>query len=510
MLVMLVMLFFIIVFISIVIHKAYTEFEKDSSILRQSYIEKQKNTIYFDVNRVLNFIEHEYENRNLAIDEEELKLKIIKTIETLYGREDGTGYIFIYDFSGLKISDPIWPHDIGENLYDIKDVNDVQVIKELIDVAKSKSEAFIEYTWRKPGTYKDSLKLSHAKAFEPWQWMIGTGIYLNEVEKLIEKDKKRLHQNLLIHMMEIISLSLILFVISSIGIVIINRIIYREIIVFSRFFQKASKSYVLINDDEIYLKGFKRMVSYINSMVQEIHKRNDKLEELNLSLEQKVRQKTKDLNNLVDKQDRFIKHSIHEINTPLAVIITNLDIAKMKVGENKYLSKVEAGTKMIGTIYDDLSYMVKKDRFLYKKEQFSFSQYLKSRINFFQEIALGNKLEIQMEIEEGLSIYFNEVELQRIIDNNLSNAIKYAKKNSYVIVELKKQDQQISLKFITKSSKIEDTKSIFEAFHQAGEKQEGFGLGLEIVASVCRKNKVQIEVTSDDIYTIFSYYFTKE
>lgn len=510
MMVMAIMLFFVIIFIAIVIHKEYSEFEQESAELRESYIKKQKNTVYFDVNRVLNFIQHEYENRNLALDEEDLKQKLVQTIETLYGREDGTGYIFIYDFSGLKISDPIWPYDIGENLYDVKDVNGVQVIKELIDLAKSKGEGFVEYTWRKPGTYQDSLKLSHAKAFEPWQWMIGTGIYLNEVEKLIEEDEQKLRESLITHIMEIISLSIILFALGLVGIVVINRVISREIIVFSNFFQKASKSYVLIDDDEVYLQGFRKMVTYINSMVKEIHKRKGELEELNLSLEQKVTQKTKDLNNLVEKQDRFIKHSIHEINTPLAVIITNLDIAKIKIEENKYLSKIEAATKMIGTIYDDLSYMVKKDRFVYEKENFNFCQFLTSRVDFFQEIAFGNQLEIVTEIEKELYIYFNEVELQRIIDNNLSNAIKYAKKNSYVIVELKKLKTQISLKFITKSSKIEDTKSIFEPFHQAGEKQEGFGLGLEIVASICKKNGVQIDVTSDDIYTIFSYYFAKE
>jgi signal transduction histidine kinase len=165
---------------------------------------------------------------------------------------------------------------------------------------------------------------------------------------------------------------------------------------------------------------------------------------------------------------------------------------------------------MIGTIYDDLSYMVKKDRFIYKKENFNFCQFLTSRVDFFQEIALGNQLEIVTDIQKELFIYFNEVELQRIIDNNLSNAIKYAKRKTFVIVELQELEKEVVLKFITKSTKIEDTQSIFEPFHQAGEKQEGFGLGLEIVASICHKNNVRIDVSSDEIYTVFSYYFMKE
>ena len=53
----------------------------------------------------------------------------------------------------------------------------------------------------------------------------------------------------------------------------------------------------------------------------------------------------------------------HEINTPLAVIMTHIDLFKMKEGENRYLTKIEAASKIISNIYNDLSYMVKKNRF---------------------------------------------------------------------------------------------------------------------------------------------------
>ncbi|CAA6799220.1 MAG: Unknown protein [uncultured Sulfurovum sp.] len=507
--VMSIMLISVLSFITYVIYEEYNEFDREASLLREFYIKKQKKTVSFDTNRVLNFIKHKYENRDLSIDEETLKRTIIETIENLYGREDGTGYIFIYDFSGVKISDPIWPYDVGKNLYDLTDVNGVQVIKELITVAKTNDDNFVEYTWRKPGSAYDSLKVSHAKAFKPWKWMIGTGIYLDEVEKFIDEDQETLQKRLSKHIMEILSLSIILFGISLIGIIVINRIISRELNVFSKFFQKASKSYVLINDNEIYLQRFKEMVTYINSMVEEIHNRKDKLEEMNLLLEKKVEQKTEDLNHLLEKQDSFIKHSIHEINTPLAVIITHLDIFKMKFGDNRYLSKIEAGTKMIANIYDDLSYMVKRDRFVYEKETIDFSEFLESRISFFEEIALGNKHTIVSKMDHNMICYFNKIELQRIIDNNLSNAIKYAKKGTEIMVEVSKESNQTKLQFKTYSTKIEDTKRIFEAFHQEEDLKGGFGLGLEIVGSICSKHDVKIEVQSNEEFTVFSYLFIK-
>ena len=104
-------------------------------------------------------------------------------------------------------------------------------------------------------------------------------------------------------------------------------------------------------------------------------------------------------------------------------------------------------------------------------------------------------------------MYFSDIELQRIVDNNLSNAIKYAHKNTDISIELKKVSDTVVLEFITQSRAIEDTKRIFEPFHQEEERVGGFGLGLEIVGSICKKEQVHVEVTSDSEITIFRYTF---
>lgn len=497
---MFIMLIFVLLFTMLVIYEEYNDFDRESSFIRVAYIKKQKETIKFDVNRILNFIEHKYKNRDISISESILKLEIIDTIEHLYGRKDGTGYIFIYNFNGTKLSDPIQPNNIGKNLYHFKDLDGVEVIKNLIYISQKQDGGFVQYRWTKPITSKNTLKISYAKSFNRWNWMVGTGVYLDEVEKLISADKIALKKRLIKYVMEILSLTVILFGIGLIGIIIINYIISREIDIFSDFFQKASKSYTTIDEDKIHLIRFKKMVVYINAMVTEIHKQKDKLEN-------KVAQKTEDLNYLLKKQDSFIKHSIHEINTPLAVIMTHIDIFKIKFGENKYLSKIEAGAKMIANIYDDLGYMVKADNFIYEKKYIDFSQFLENRIEFFKEIAIGNRHNIVVNIQKDVKIYFNEVELQRVIDNNLSNAIKYARKDSDIMIKFYKESNHIVLEFKTKSYKIKDTDKIFEAFHREEHIINGFGLGLEIVDSICKKNSIKIEVSSDDEFTIFSYLF---
>ena len=521
---MLMMFVVIIVFASIVAYKEYQNFDSEAKSMQTSFIQKQKDTIVFDTIRVLDFISNTYEHRNIQQYEEVLKKQILHAIEQLYGRQDGTGYIFIYDFKGVVLSDPVQKQNIGKTLYDTRDTNGVMVIKDLIDISQQKEGGFVEYQWLKPTTGTLSPKISYAKSFEPWGWMVGTGVYLDEVEKHIQDQRNILKERLNQYSLKMVFLLGILFVIGIIGSLIMNRILKKEIDTFSHYFEEASSSYVMMDENNIRLSEFKKMVNYINAMITVIRQRKQKLDEMNLTLESKVKQKTKYLsiqNDLLEKekvfsdslvkaQDSFIKHSIHEINTPLAVIMTHIDLFKMKDGENRYLSKIEAASKIISNIYSDLSYMVKKDRFVYEKKNINMSIFLEDRIDFFSEIALGNRHNIISEIQNDIWLYFSEEELQRIIDNNLSNAIKYAHKGTEVKVFLVQEKEEVVLKFLSISPKIEDTKSIFTAYKREDDVKGGFGLGLEIVYTICKKENIEIEVRSDDHFTSFIYTFKKE
>ena len=521
---MLVMFVFVVLFTAMIFYGEYDKFDRNVETLQKDYIKKQKESIVFDTQRVQKFISYMYEEYHTIKSERDLKKEILEAIENLYERQDGTGYIFIYHFKGTVLSDPVQRHNIGKNLYDIKDSNGVKVIEDLINVSRNKEGGFVEYTWLKPTTKELSPKISYAKSFEPWQWMVGTGVYLDEIEKSIKKQREALKKKLNKYLRNVIFLLALLFTVGMMGIVISNNILKRELDSFTEFFQKAASQYAVIDVKQVALVEFKGMVNYINAMIDEIHIRKQKLKELNASLESKVEEKTKDLHeknillteeknystSLVKAQDSFIKHSIHEINTPLAVIMTHIDLFKMKHGDNKYLSKIEAGSKIIANIYDDLSYMVKKNRFEYTKKHLNFSTFIEDRIDFFNEIASGNNHKIILQVEQNIWITISQEELQRIVDNNLSNAIKYANKATNIDVSLMENKHEIILSFLTKSPKISDTKAIFKAFNREDDVKGGFGLGLEIVHSICIKENITIELTSNDTHTIFKYTFKKE
>lgn len=93
------------------------------------------------------------------------------------------------------------------------------------------------------------------------------------------------------------------------------------------------------------------------------------LEDLNKNLEFKVNEKTKELTNLVVSQKKFIKTSVHEINTPLTIIRTNIDLLKNEFLNNKYITNIESGfLQNYPRSYDDLSYLVKKEQVVYERD----------------------------------------------------------------------------------------------------------------------------------------------
>jgi len=117
-------------------------------------------------------------------------------------------------------------------------------------------------------------------------------------------------------------------------------------------------------------------------------------------------------------------------------------------------------------------------------------------------------LYLTSKIEDDIYIKFNQTELQRVIDNNLSNAIKYSFSNSTIFVNLFYiDDENVELNVITNSKSIDDINRIFEDFYRENSSRGGFGLGLKIVKDICDKNFVTISILSDKKETKFTYRF---
>ena len=353
--------------------------------------------------------------------------------------------------------------------------------------------------------------------FEPLALVLGSGVQMQGIEDVLSHNEKAYEDKIIDFVLKIYMLTLFLYLVSTIEYCYVSELIGREIRFIIASFKKASLNYEFIDTSKIKFKEFKEIVAQANVMIEQIKSQNGALVGLNSSLEEIVVQKTHALKQsveytkeLLEKQDRFIKNAIHEINTPLSIILMNIDLYNLKYEKNRYLLKIEAAVKVLDNIYGDLEYIVKKDRVVYEKTMVDFSSFLMQRVAYFEDVAEGNKLEIKTEIASDLFIVFNEIELQRICDNNISNAIKYSYENNAVEVRLYEEKDAIVFSVENCGEMIRSPEKLFDRYYREDVARGGFGLGLNIVKEICDMYGVGIEVMSNEEKTRFLYRFKKE
>ncbi len=194
--------------------------------------------------------------------------------------------------------------------------------------------------------------------------------------------------------------------------------------------------------------------------------------------------------------DNFIKDSMHEINTPLSIINLNSDLCINKYGENKYLQRIKSASKTLATIYDDMDYLIKQGRVKQTKTTIDFSEFIRSRVDYFQEVATLKNITITTSIIPNISYSFSKVKLQRIVDNTISNAIKYSYDNNPIEVVLKEDSKQIIFLVKDYGVGIEHVDKIFSRYYREDETKGGFGIGLNIVKDIIDEEYIKLDIQS--------------
>ncbi|RXK11794.1 hybrid sensor histidine kinase/response regulator [Halarcobacter mediterraneus] len=199
---------------------------------------------------------------------------------------------------------------------------------------------------------------------------------------------------------------------------------------------------------------------------------------------------------LLAQQDLFVKKIMHEMNTPVSIISLNSELIEKQYGFSKEVEAIKASIKTLSSIYGDLSYKIKKENREYKPSQINLLQFISSRVQFFDELANTKNIHINLEYSENIEITINKYELERVIDNTLSNAIKYSKENGEINLFFGKEDSNYLIILEDFGIGIEDTSKVFNAYYQQSTKKQGLGLGLNIVKEICDKYKIEIDVES--------------
>ena len=100
-------------------------------------------------------------------------------------RYESNDYFWINDMTPRMIMHPMKPQLNGKDLSGSKDPNGKQLFVEMVKVCKKDGAGFVDYMWPKPGVEEPQPKISYVKLFPQWNWVIGSGIYIDDVQKEI-------------------------------------------------------------------------------------------------------------------------------------------------------------------------------------------------------------------------------------------------------------------------------------------------------------------------------------
>jgi len=173
-------LLILILFISSVYFKIVPEFSKLVYSERELGIKENVEIAY-------SFIEAQYQKvQNGEISEADAKKAALDAIKELRF-DDGGGYFWINDYQPKMVMHSIQSELDGTDLSYNADPNGKKLFVEMVNVVKKSGEGYVNYQWSKVGSKVPVNKISFVKGFQSWGWIIGTGVYVDNIDEVLSK-----------------------------------------------------------------------------------------------------------------------------------------------------------------------------------------------------------------------------------------------------------------------------------------------------------------------------------
>jgi len=157
----------------------------NKEVIFNDYDKNVKN----QVENTISLIEgiYKYQKANNLNDQQgkELAVELVRSLK--YGE---SGYFWIDDYEGMNICNAANPATEGKSRIAMKDVNNKELIREIIENGRKPEGGYTEYWFPRPGEKEANPKRSYSKSFEPYRWVAGTGNYIDDITNVVLKLEK--------------------------------------------------------------------------------------------------------------------------------------------------------------------------------------------------------------------------------------------------------------------------------------------------------------------------------
>ena len=149
--------------------------------LKQSILEEKRlSTLY--LSQVAVAVVNNYHSKVASGELDEAKAKQLALAELKSIRYKENDYYFVIDQQVTMLMHPFRPDLDGKDVADFKDKQGEPLFQNMADGVVDDGSHSVFYNWPKPGTTEEVPKVSHVELFKPWGWIVGTGIYIDDVE----------------------------------------------------------------------------------------------------------------------------------------------------------------------------------------------------------------------------------------------------------------------------------------------------------------------------------------
>lgn len=284
------------------------------------------------------------------------------------------------------------------------------------------------------------------------------------------------------------------------GIIVLNSTIFIILLVIG---------YFLINRT---IKPLKVILDEVNSL-QNGNDLSKRLKEANTKdeFEQLTNSFNKMLNNIensVDNIKQFSSDASHELKTPLTVIQGEIELCQNSTKSKEELSvsleKINKEQKKLQEIIKNFLLLSRLDKEVLKNKKALLDKITFESIELNLEKIEAKNLELKLDIEEDLEVDFDEKYLYIVINNLLTNAIKYTNEG-FIALIAKRNGNKIIFEISDSGIGIskEDKSKIFERFYRVDKartcSKDGIGLGLSIVKKICDRFETSIDIQSKEM-----------
>jgi len=169
-----------------------------------------KNEQYLKTKNVVetahSIIKHFYDlEQSDLLNQQQAQSQALNAIKAL--RYDKTNYFWINDYQPAMVMHPIKSTLNGKDLTNNKDPDGKALFVEMVNIVKQSKEGFIPYKWPKPGKDKPVDKIAFVKGFQQWQWIIGSGVYLDSIDEAFSDQRNLIVSSAIIMIITVIILS---------------------------------------------------------------------------------------------------------------------------------------------------------------------------------------------------------------------------------------------------------------------------------------------------------------